>query len=531
MRKAIFAIVLAVVCALPAWSQVQEDIAGKVKPATAAPLGACTQRTQIRMYANKVYICPQSGAATWTEIGAPAGVVTGPGSATDNAVVRWDGTTGALTQNSVVLIGDTGNITGVGTLASGAQTITSAANPCFAVGPNGATNPTLAVKCSNATQVTGVIVEGQATGGNVSITATDSGLNAHLILIGKGTGGVAIGASDVVLQHDAANALAQRNSTNAQSFRIYNTYTDASNYERLEIQAASSQFFVSTRGAGTGIGRDLNIGTEGLGSLILRTSSTSRWTVSNSGHFLAATDNTYDIGQSGATRPRNAYVGTDVVIGGILNFSGSPRIRLASNGDIVAPSNGVWTFRDDSGASFGRLQFGGTSSSFPSIKRNGAGLDVRLADDSGYAAITAGTGSFNGLVTGTSDFRAGSANYFYWQSRAQMSSPADGQILLQNLAATDFSRLMFGGATSSFPALKRSSTALETKLADDSAYAEHRALTFSVNNACVIRSGAGSPESAVTGNVCDIYLRTDGGAATTLYVKESGSGNTGWVGK
>jgi hypothetical protein len=27
------------------------------------------------------------------------------------------------------------------------------------------------------------------------------------------------------------------------------------------------------------------------------------------------------------------------------------------------------------------------------------------------------------------------------------------------------------------------------------------------------------------------YSRTDGGAGTTFYVKESGSNNTGWVGK
>lgn len=44
-------------------------------------------------------------------------------------------------------------------------------------------------------------------------------------------------------------------------------------------------------------------------------------------------------------------------------------------------------------------------------------------------------------------------------------------------------------------------------------------------------SGSGSPESAVTAPVGSIYTRTDGGASTTLYVKESGSGNTGWVAK
>ncbi len=43
--------------------------------------------------------------------------------------------------------------------------------------------------------------------------------------------------------------------------------------------------------------------------------------------------------------------------------------------------------------------------------------------------------------------------------------------------------------------------------------------------------GTGSPESAITAAVGSFYLRTDGGAATSFYVKESGAGNTGWVGK
>lgn len=47
----------------------------------------------------------------------------------------------------------------------------------------------------------------------------------------------------------------------------------------------------------------------------------------------------------------------------------------------------------------------------------------------------------------------------------------------------------------------------------------------------LIYTGAGSPEGAVTAAVGSIYLRTDGGGVTTLYVKESGAGNTGWVAK
>lgn len=41
----------------------------------------------------------------------------------------------------------------------------------------------------------------------------------------------------------------------------------------------------------------------------------------------------------------------------------------------------------------------------------------------------------------------------------------------------------------------------------------------------------GSPEGAITAIVGSTRYRTDGGAATTLYVKESGTGNTGWVAK
>jgi hypothetical protein len=41
--------------------------------------------------------------------------------------------------------------------------------------------------------------------------------------------------------------------------------------------------------------------------------------------------------------------------------------------------------------------------------------------------------------------------------------------------------------------------------------------------------GTGSPEGVVTADVGSIYRRTDGGTGTTLYVKQSGTGNTGWA--
>ena len=46
-------------------------------------------------------------------------------------------------------------------------------------------------------------------------------------------------------------------------------------------------------------------------------------------------------------------------------------------------------------------------------------------------------------------------------------------------------------------------------------------------------SGSGSPEGVVYGPIGSMYTRTDGGAGSTLYIKESGASNTntGWVAK
>ena len=44
-------------------------------------------------------------------------------------------------------------------------------------------------------------------------------------------------------------------------------------------------------------------------------------------------------------------------------------------------------------------------------------------------------------------------------------------------------------------------------------------------------SGSGTPEGSVTAPVGSLYTDRSGGAGTTLYVKQSGTGNTGWVAK
>jgi hypothetical protein len=59
--------------------------------------------------------------ATWTSNGS--GDVVGPASATDNAVARFDATTGKLIQNSVVIVSDTGVVTGVTELTASTKVV------------------------------------------------------------------------------------------------------------------------------------------------------------------------------------------------------------------------------------------------------------------------------------------------------------------------------------------------------------------------------------------------------------------------
>ena len=135
----------------------------------------------------------------------------------------------------------------------------------------------------------------------------------------------ASGAQDVKLWRDAANTLALHNSTNAQTFNVYNTYTDASNYERLSIVAYGSGIAIRSDAAGTGTNRGvlLDAGTGANGriavssnGIYLGSPSAYAWTIPQStGNLLAFTDNTYDIGASGANRARNAYLAGKIVTG------------------------------------------------------------------------------------------------------------------------------------------------------------------------------------------------------------------------
>ena len=79
---------------------------------------------------------------------------------------------------------------------------------------------------------------------------------------------------------DGASILAQRNGTNAQTYRVYNTYTSATNHERGKLEWASNTFRVGTeKGSGGGTAR----------SMALQTDATDRLTIDTIGSVRVAT--------------------------------------------------------------------------------------------------------------------------------------------------------------------------------------------------------------------------------------------------
>ena len=196
------------------------------------------------------------------------------------------------------------------------------------------------------------------------------------------SGAISPAGGDLALYREGAGILAQRNGTNAQELRLYNTYTNSTNYERGILRWDSNGFDIGTVNAGTGSARTMRFYVGGV----------SRWTITTSGHIQSESDNSYDIGSSGAARPRNIYIGTNVVAGGKLYMG-------AGVSSVQSPSSGVIGLYNAAENDFSRLQLGGTTASFPALKRSGTTIQVRLADDSAYAPIEASNATFSALTT------------------------------------------------------------------------------------------------------------------------------------
>ena len=317
-------------------------------------------------------------------------------------------------------------------------------------------------------------------------------------------GGIRLGANELgwgtfaintlILARDADGILAQRNGVNAQEFRIYNSYASAGvDFSRLRIGPVdgAGRFYILAENGGTGTVRGINIRAGAAKEVVFGVGTIDILSL-NATSLSFLTDNTYDIGASGANRPRNVYVAGQVNVQGQSFFNG---VNLSAGGGSVrlqSAAYGVMTVLDSDGTgNFNRMQLGGTTSAFPAIKRNGTGIHIVLADDSSFAPITCGSLVANSHLRTTDTSQIGWLN-----TRSSMISPSDGVIRLTNNAGTSYTRLELGEADMG------------------------------------IMRGTGTPENIVTAKVGSIYLRTDGTSGSSFYVKESSpTPTTGWVAK
>lgn len=210
--------------------------------------------------------------------GGGSGDVVGPSSATDNAIVRFDTTTGKLVQNSGVTISDAGTISSSQSL-TGSQT-----DGAIDLTPTWNTTglPTaLRINVTDTASSSSSLLLNLLVGGSSRLSLRKDGFlqtanNIHSsanIGVNTASGFFFLGASaDVQIARDAAQILAQRNGTNAQTFRLYGTYTDASNGDWLNItKAAGGAVTISTAANGTGTAGAINI-TSGTGGGVTITS-------------------------------------------------------------------------------------------------------------------------------------------------------------------------------------------------------------------------------------------------------------------
>lgn len=112
----------------------------------------------------------------------------------------------------------------------------------------------------------------------VTAAAASAGLYAR-----SNTGLVSFGVSDdAVITRDAADVIAQRRATNAQNFRVYNSYVSASVNEYLSLGFSNSTAQIGTLRSGSGIVRDLNILSSGIPRITVPASHNTAVSVSGS---------------------------------------------------------------------------------------------------------------------------------------------------------------------------------------------------------------------------------------------------------
>ena len=171
---------------------------------------------------------------------------------------------------------------------------------------------------------------------------------------------------------------------------------------------------------GTQSNADVKITTSQIGSIIGTTpitgGATTQVLFNSSGKIASDSGLTYSGGGTTAILSIGntiQFTGTNPgliksVAGGSVNYWGTNHYFNTAAGvvcvGINTVSNGVVALVDNTGSNFGRLCLGGSTASFPAIKRSTTLLQGRLGDDTAFCGIqgklTTDTNATTGLVAG-----------------------------------------------------------------------------------------------------------------------------------
>jgi hypothetical protein len=256
----------------------------------------------------------------------------------------------------------------------------------------------------STTNVSGELLVGGAASAGIAarVNGTVDFLNGTSVILRVSSGfGIHVGSSpinfaanpislpDLSLLRDAAGTLAQRNGTNAQTFRLYNTYTSATSYERGKFEWASDVFRIGTeKGAAGGSARALELQTDGVTRLTINTSGNSV----SSNLFSAAKTS-----QKGYSFGEDTNWGLFYTFGSWLNLQVSSLVgfRFYNTGIIEAYATDI------------RIRPGASSIGQVAYV---SGNDVNIVTNPAGKAVISGGNHSNGNSGGAVEIYGGNAN-------------------------------------------------------------------------------------------------------------------------
>jgi hypothetical protein len=247
------------------------------------------------------------------------------------------------------------------------------------------------------------------TSGGYTVCLTSSSITIPTnALFGFSPSGPATTTVDLSIYRDAADTLAQRRSTNPQAFRVYNTYTDASNYERLGLTWASNVCTIGLAQAGTGATRNLVIAgataTTGAGGDVTISAGNGSG-VGAGGNIILQPGAQGTSGGNGQIRI-NTSAGVDTGFNFTNTYASYPTLEQARLYIRSGSNNNVIEFRADlgsmsSGPANSQFLFGGNNTNYVGIRENG---------NAGTLGIICGSSSAGGSLNFISSTTAIAAN-------------------------------------------------------------------------------------------------------------------------